>query len=145
MTVRTLLLAAASLLPLAFADDETSKKDLEPLQGVWKGQKAKSNGQEFTADEAAKLELTVEKDGGYVLKANGEVKGTLAKLDASKKPAAIDLTRSSDNKTLLGIYEIDGDTLKMAVGKPDGKDRPATFDSAPDSGVVYVLFKREKK
>jgi len=143
MTVRTLLLAAASLLPLAFADDEASKKDLESMQGVWKGQKAKANGQEFTADDAAKLELTVEKDA-YTLKANGEVKGTL-KPDASKKPAALDLTRSSDNKTLLGIYEIDGDTLKVAVGKPDGKDRPTTFDSAPDTGVVYVLFKREKK
>jgi hypothetical protein len=39
-----------------------------------------------------------------------------------------------------GIYQIDGDTLKMATGEA-GKARPAGF---AEPGLVTMVYKREK-
>ena len=45
---------------------------------------------------------------------------------------------------MLGIYEIDGDTLK-AYFDPQGKKRPTEFKSAPGSANVVNVHKRVKK
>jgi uncharacterized protein (TIGR03067 family) len=142
MTLRLLLIAAAAL-PAAAADDDAAKKDLDKMQGVWKVQSATAEGRVQPADEIARWQLTVEGDK-YALKTfmTEEQKGTI-KLDPSKKPAAVDFAKG--DKTFPGIYEIDGDTLKIAVGKPGGAGRPTAFESAPDSQVTYVVFKRDKK
>src|SRR4029453_16726476 len=42
-----------------------------------------------------------------------------------------------------GIYEIEGDTMRAAVG-PTDKDRPAKYDDPPE-GVRAFVLKREKK
>jgi uncharacterized protein (TIGR03067 family) len=55
------------------------------------------------------------------------------KIDPSKSPKTIDVTMTEGlNKraVMLGIYEIDGDTLK-ACFDPQGKQRPTKFKSAP--------------
>ena len=61
---------------------------------------------------------------------------------------------------MLGIYEFDGDRLRIAVTgppelrlvaggppakQPDEKDRPAKFESEADAKVVLLVLKREKK
>jgi len=68
------------------------------------------------------------------------------KVDATKKPKTMDMTPSEGrykDKTLLGIYELDGDTLKICFAEP-GKDRPTDFTSKAGSGVVLAIHKREK-
>jgi hypothetical protein len=45
---------------------------------------------------------------------------------------------------MLGIYEIDGDTLKVCFD-PQGKVRPTEFKSAPGSENFVNVHKRVKK
>ena len=69
------------------------------------------------------------------------------KLDPSKSPKAIDVTMTEGpNKgaVMLGIYEFDGDTLKVCFD-PQGKKRPTEFKSPPDSANFVNVHKRVKK
>jgi len=50
------------------------------------------------------------------------------------------------HKNQLGIYEMDGDDLKICFARMDSADRPTTFASRAD-GAEYILavLKRQKK
>lgn len=63
-------------------------------------------------------------------------------VDAAKK--TLDMVPTGgryDGKTLLGIYAIEGDLLKLAFAEP-GQQRPQGFEK--QAGVVTVLLKRVK-
>ena len=44
--------------------------------------------------------------------------------------------RSQNGKTILGIYEIDSDTLTVVVGPPDKPARPHSLDE-PEGAVIF--------
>jgi uncharacterized protein (TIGR03067 family) len=65
-------------------------------------------------------------------------------LDPSKKPKAIDvtpLTGKDSGRALLGIYSIEGDTLKICVATGRRTPRPTKFKGG--DGVVFLVLKRE--
>jgi uncharacterized protein (TIGR03067 family) len=72
------------------------------------------------------------------------------KIDSSKKPKQIELeiTQASneqfDGKTAVGIYELDGDTLKWCSNKPGDSERPKEFASDGGTSHLLVTLKREK-
>jgi uncharacterized protein (TIGR03067 family) len=73
------------------------------------------------------------------------------KLDENKKPKTIDLTaggRDGSGKkpddVLPGIYELDGDSLKICLGLP-GKDRPTEPSAKEGAKQTLYTYKREKK
>ena len=73
-----------------------------------------------------------------------KVAGT-AVIDAAKM--TIDMKPSSGrykDKTLKGIYKIDGDTLTVAFSSDPDKPRPTTLESAAGSGVVVAVHARAK-
>ena len=46
-------------------------------------------------------------------------------------------------KTMLGIYELTGDTYKVCFALPGG-ERPKEFASKPGSKTMLIVMKREK-
>lgn len=69
------------------------------------------------------------------------------KIDPTKKPKQSEATYTEGElkgKTVLAIYEIDGDNMK-ACAALSGKDRPTEFISEPGSGHVLITYKREKR
>jgi hypothetical protein len=50
----------------------------------------------------------------------------------------------SKGAVMLGIYEFEGDTLKVCFD-PTGKKRPTEFKSEPGSGNFVNVHKRVKK
>src|SRR5262249_40196549 len=69
------------------------------------------------------------------------------RLDPSRSPKAIDVTVTEGlNKgaVMLGIYEIDGDTLKVCFDE-EGEKRPTEFKSAPGSQTFVNVHQRVKK
>ena len=142
----------ATALVAADKPDEATKKEKEKLEGTWVAEsvtvKGKSNdklkGATFNfAGDKVKMEFDGKKQ-----------EGTYA-IDPTKSPKHIDLTFERDGRKDLdrGIYQLDGDTLKLCMrggsrkvdreGKVEEKlpDRPEKFD--PD--ISLITLKREKK
>lgn len=128
--MKWMLLPAAlsvGLLMAADAKDDAVKKDTEAMQGKWQLVSLERDGKSVDVPKDA---VRVVKDDTYTItpRPGVTIEGTY-KIDPTAKPKTIDITpTTSDNKgkTALGIYEIDGDMLKICWA-PSGKDRPTEF------------------
>jgi uncharacterized protein (TIGR03067 family) len=120
--------------------EEKDKKATDPLVGVWKVTSLVAAGQER---EQAKGTLYTFKDGKLVQKgARGERNFTY-KLDASKKPAELDMTSVGGQRNgavTKAIYEVKGDDLKISFIFMQ-EDRPKDFGS--EGTQVLVTLKKE--
>ena len=84
-------------------------------------------------------EITATVGGQLVLKAR-------ITIDPSKQPKTIDydvLDGPTKGKKHLGIYELEGDTLKSCFGAP-GAERPTDFTSKPGDQRTSTVWKRAK-
>jgi uncharacterized protein (TIGR03067 family) len=139
-------LFAALTTGTAGAQDDAAKKELTKLEGTWATVSIEAAGQEVTDEDKIKMRKLTTKGDKYTLKVGDEtVQGTI-EINPGKKPTTIDVKPNSGTnkgKTLLGIYELDGDSLRICLAPP-GKDRPTTFTTAAENGHQLVIYKREK-
>ena len=141
---RAVLLLAIAVTAAADAPADTGKKDLEQMQGDWASDSYAADGMQLPDDDARAYFRTIKGDAYTVARYKRVLgKGTI-KLDAAKKPKAIDALPAGSDKPLLGIYEFDGDKMKLCFAGP-GKDRPTAFTSAAGSGHTLTVWVREKK
>jgi uncharacterized protein (TIGR03067 family) len=136
------------------AKEEAVKKDLKALKGTWKPVSAEFDGKEVPEEDLEGRVATVEeagKEGGKETgKATARKDGMVVavgtfEIDPTKKPKTMDYTSTEGEdkgKTSLAIYEIDGDTLRICFGPPEGK-RPTEFSAKPGSGRLLRTYKRE--
>ena len=135
MTNRWLILVCFLIISgsACAADD---KQDLEKMKGTWSAEKMVAGGMELPAEFLKEMKFVI--DGNKIYeKEKKEMAGTI-KLDSSKTPKVMDV-ETSDGKKLLGIYEQDGNTLKMCFGE---KDRPKEFKSEQGSETILFVLKR---
>ena len=139
---------AASGGPSALADDKADlEKEVKKFQGTWTIESSVTGGKELTADELKGFILTFEGDKHTLKKGDDVFQVGTQKIDPSKSPKTIDVTITegpNKGKVMLGIYEIDGDTLKVCFD-PQGKKRPTEFKSPPGSENFVNIHKRVKK
>jgi uncharacterized protein (TIGR03067 family) len=145
MNKALLVLLAAGVVSAA-ADapgGEDAARDLRRMQGDWAAESYVQDGTKLPDDDAQAIFRTVKGDK-YTVSHFKRVlgKGTI-KLDASKKPKAIDAYPAGKDKPILGIYEFDGDKMKLCFAAP-GKERPAAFTSTEGSGHTLTVWVREK-
>ncbi len=135
------LLTAGFFLGAAGAEDD-AKGDAEKVQGTWKVVSAEDSGRKAPDEVTKNLKLVVTKDK-ITYTFGDKTTNWSYKLDATKKLKWIDLTEG--DRTTLGIYELDGDNLKICF--PEGRkgERSTAFESKPDSvNDVLINLKREK-
>jgi uncharacterized protein (TIGR03067 family) len=132
----------------ALADDKADlEKEVRKFQGTWTFESSETGGKKLLVSELKGLILTFEGDRHTVKNGVEVIQVGTQKLDPSKSPKNIDVTMTEGpNKAavMLGIYEIDGDTLKVCFD-PRGKKRPTEFKSAPGSENFVNVHKRVKK
>ena len=108
------------------------------------------DGKAVSADEVKAVKLTfAEADRMIFIATKNTGKHEYSvKLGASKKPKTIDmkaLDGRSKGDVLLGIYQLDGDALKLCVASdPKINDRPSRFTSEVGSKNFLYTFKRAK-
>jgi uncharacterized protein (TIGR03067 family) len=138
---------AVTLLLGADAPADAVKKEMAQLEGEWTMVSGERDGQKLPED-FVKSGKRVAKDGVSTV-TFGDTLFMKAKLtiDPGKKPKTIDydvIDGQGKGKTVLGIYEIDGDTVKFCFAAPD-KDRPTEFASKEGSGHTLSVWKRKAK
>jgi uncharacterized protein (TIGR03067 family) len=143
------LLLGAAVLPAcaqdarpASAEDAAVRKQ---LVGMWKGFAVEGRG-ERPDRGPVKLELTITETAikGIELKGEGTInhgEGTHA-FNLKESPRWLDATKTNERgrkEEYLGIYSLEGDTLKWCVSR--GKQRPTEFLTA--KGSFLVILKRQ--
>jgi uncharacterized protein (TIGR03067 family) len=141
-----LLILCATLLPVsqAFSTD-ADEKDIDKMQGDWALASYVIDGTKLSDDEAQSLFRTVKGDQYTVLLFDKVITKGRFKIDPKKNPKTIDsYPEGVSDKAVLGIYELQGDTLKICSA-PLGKERPTKFESQKNSGYSLMIWEREKK
>jgi uncharacterized protein (TIGR03067 family) len=129
------------------AAQDAAKTESPLLDGDWSMVSGQSNG--FALPEGlVKTGKRVAKDGETTITMGGQVyfKAKFT-VDATKKPKAIDYQMTegpTKGMTHLGIYELDGDTVKFCFAAP-GMARPTDFTAAAGSQRTLSVWKRDKK
>lgn len=136
------LITLASLSAAVRADD---KDEWKKLAGKWNIEKAVLMGSDST-EIFKTAKLTVD-EGKYSVEFGDQVdKGTI-KLDTAKKPKQMTIESTdgpNKGKTIMAIYELDGDTCKICYAL-EGKDAPKGFESKEGTQTLYIVYKRDKK
>jgi RNA polymerase sigma factor (sigma-70 family) len=129
------------------ASDALQDEDMKKLQGTWYTVSVESHGMKVPEAKilAKNVRLVAEGDRWTLKETKGDPDKVFSvRLDPTQQPKAIDIvyqTGENKGKTSLGIYELDGSTLRVCLGEP-GDPRPTKFHG----GGTYTLevFKREK-
>jgi uncharacterized protein (TIGR03067 family) len=136
--------ACVLLVPVARAvGEEKPKGDKDALQGTWSMVSGTQDGKPVPEDVIKRIKVVVSGDKMTQMLGDEKHEHTY-KLNPDKSPKEIDVD-FGDGKAGKGIYELKGDTLKVAHGSKPGSPRPRDFTSKEGSGVLVAEFKRAKK
>jgi uncharacterized protein (TIGR03067 family) len=130
---------------LAEGAKDTGEDVLKMIQGTWKFVSQEIDGKGLPKEEVAKQTITFDGDKWTVRRDGKVVQAGTHKFDPDKKPAHVDavVTEGEDKgSTMLGIYELKGNTLKVCFD-PKGKERPTDFTSK--ACRMTAVVEREKK
>ena len=138
---------AVLVLAGAVAAQDAIKKEMAQLEGEWSMVSGEANGLSMPK-ETVKSGKRVAKNGETIITIGGQVyfKAKFS-IDPTKKPKAVDYTMTegpTKGKIHLGIYELDGDTVKFCFAAP-GKDRPTEFTAKEGSQRTLSVWRRDKK
>lgn len=137
------LMVALFLAPAAGSENDTVTKELGKMNGTWKYIGYEQDGKRSPKPENMPSitfdgELfTIQKDGKIFQKGINTVY-------PGHKPRAVDakvIEGTQKGSVLLGIYEIDGDVMRVCFGRPE-KGRPKDFSIPKGSGYFLVTLKK---
>jgi uncharacterized protein (TIGR03067 family) len=148
MKARAWVVLGVALLLAAGAPskDELAKKDLDAMKGSWQAVGGEEDGKPVKEEDAKQFKLVLDGDKyTFTIENMSKEEGTL-KLDPGQKPKAVDVmitTGTDKGKTQLGVYDIEGDTLKLCF-VPPGAERPRALAAKEGSMSSLFIFKRQK-
>ena len=128
------------------APRQAARDDLKKLQGTWECVAMEREGDEIPSRDF-KGSTAVYEDDRVTLYRDGEFfRRGIVTLDPSKSPKRIntwDLGGPYADDTVPGIYEVEGDTLRICFSRPKVA-RPAEFTTKKEPGFLYCVYKRKK-
>ena len=131
------------------AKEEAVAKDLQAFKGTWRLSSKEVDGKKSSEEEIKDVIATNDGLGRFsVRRGDKALAEATVKLDPTTKPKTIDITFTEGEhkgKTVLGIYEFEGDTFRVCITRPDRDGRPTEFSAKAGSGCTLVVYKREKK
>ncbi len=114
--------------------------DAEKIQGYWQAISAEVDGKIVPQSELKELQVVIGKDS------MSSPKGKISlicdyQIDSNQTPKQINMTQ--DQRKVLGIFDLDGDTLRICFAADSGT-RPSSFDTQKNqsSGTISFHLKR---
>jgi uncharacterized protein (TIGR03067 family) len=150
------LLVVAATLALG-ADD--ARDEAKKLQGTWAV--VSSDGIDSPTEAVKQLKVIIREETLHIMEPSREddkvqfrekEKATF-KLDPSRKPKIIDLSKDPKGPNTQGIYELNGDSLTLVLRQKGPrpteiltKRRPKKFPDVPseDDDLIILVLKKEK-
>ncbi len=140
----TLVLAASCLLAADGLRGGAAPND-SPLQGTWTIVSLEVNGETINVSGMKEARLTVA--GERYSFRMGETRLEMTyKVDPAKKPSTLDMTITEGpmkGQTYHAIYRLANGELTICRHVEPDKDRPTEFASAPRSGLMVIVWKRQ--
>jgi uncharacterized protein (TIGR03067 family) len=127
--------------------DQAVKRALQQIQGTWTFESLEEDGMKVAAADLKKRTLFfganvfVVRQGKTIYQAGG------VQLNPAKSPKSINaMVRAGQDKgkVMLGIYALDGDTLKLCLDT-EGEERPKEFKAAAGSKRLLAVLKRARR
>lgn len=149
----TLLLASLTVAadpPKEKGFSPEAEKELKRLEGKWMFVKGLSkDGESEMKDLGAYAVYEGTLITFYSEKTGKKEMLEITAIDPSTDPKCIDLVekrKGRPDRTVEGVYKIDGDTMLIAIAVPfGGKVRPVSFEKPKDPRVVVWTLKRVKE
>ena len=129
--------------PLVANDGDDGAK---ALQGVWAAASMEADGTPAPAKDVERMRFTF-KENKLLIRGNfrDDREQSAYKVDPKQSPKQLDFTPPKEQKPILGIYEVNGDELKVCLRHASSSDgRPTEFATKPDSKLVLIVFKKQK-
>lgn len=139
------LTTALTAAPVPKEKEKT--KDEEVILGKWSTEKVDREGAKAPGAGVQNRTYVFEKDGKLTIDIGGQEAAIEFKLDSSASPKTIDLIMKADAKNTIvipGIYELDGDSLKICLCEKSKPVRPTEM-KAVGPGVGVITFQRAKE
>jgi uncharacterized protein (TIGR03067 family) len=147
VAVAAFVVGAGVLTAGGDAKEEAIKKDRKQIAGTWRVISYEKDGKKTPAEQLEKTRTIYSADGKFMVQREGKtVVAGSTEIDPTKKPKQSEATYTEGElkgKTVLAIYEIDGDSMRGCYALP-GKERPTEFSSKAGSGHVLITYKRDK-
>jgi RNA polymerase sigma factor (sigma-70 family) len=113
------------------------RTDKERLQGIWTVVSMEMNGKRVAT---GKMVFMIDGNRACWQTSEAEIHGGFY-LDATTDPKSYDLATTA--RTFEGIYDIDGESLRLCYVAGDERKRPDRFEAAAGSERVLVTLKRK--
>jgi uncharacterized protein (TIGR03067 family) len=139
-----LVVAAGLVLVAAAPGGDEAKEDAKKLQGSWEVLEFEVSGKPLPEQFLQKVKVVFAGDKFKFDSGKPQNKDATFKIDPTKKPKQITITseEKGGKMDLLGIYEFDGDKLKLCLHASG--ERPTEFKSTPETKSLRMLLKKEK-
>jgi uncharacterized protein (TIGR03067 family) len=126
------------------------KNDPKNIQGTWSLTRLESGGRTLPAEMVARYRAEVTADSWSFTLSGRKAPAFTYTLDPKSKPKGIRLTRPGPRPglgdvTLYGIYDLQGDTLKLCYSLDRGNEKARPADFTPGPRRVLIFLKRDKK
>ncbi len=126
--------------------EEPVTDDRDRLQGSWTVVSFERDGSPLPADEVKQLHVIIAADR-LTIKHDRKAREAVFNLDATRRPREINIIHpDSPQKDYPwpGIYELEGDTLKLCYPFQADRPRPKEFKAPAGSGLLLLVLKRER-
>jgi uncharacterized protein (TIGR03067 family) len=124
-------------------------KELKALAGSWRPISTENNGYKSREGDLDGILWIRDADGKWTAWRGDKVlvEWAVKKIDPTQNPKTIDIEVAAGpykGVVYLGIYELDGDTLRICFALPDKPERPTEFWAAKGTIRALSEFKRVK-
>jgi uncharacterized protein (TIGR03067 family) len=145
--VALMLCLSAVMLQAADETKPSPKSDKELLQGTWRVVGMVRNGEAMADDDLKEASMSMTFAGDVATLSKGDLsKDASFTIDEAKTPKRIVITPKDGpqkDKPRANIYELNGDTLKLAFRIGDDNATPPA-DFAKGEGLGMMTLERQK-